>query len=86
MTLLENLPAQSGVRLQPVVRRRRVGKIELLKGIEAELKKDIQWLNERDPKGESEKMQGAKYAYKCVIKKLQKYHVGWPNCCETNKG
>lgn len=37
-----------------------------------ELKKQINWLNERDPKRQSERMNGARYAYHTCIKRLKK--------------
>ena len=37
-----------------------------------ELAAQVKWLNERDKKKESLRMQGAKYAYLCCIKRLKK--------------
>jgi hypothetical protein len=40
--------------------------------LQRELKEAIKWLNQRDPKKQSERMQGAKYAYKTCWKRLQR--------------
>ncbi len=45
----------------------------VLRAIEAEINRDIKWLKERDPEKKCERMQGAKYAYQQVIKKLRKH-------------
>jgi len=37
-----------------------------------ELKAQIAWLKEHDPKRESERMQGARYAYAMCIRRLKK--------------
>lgn len=70
------MPEADSRPLQCRVRMRHIGKIELLQGIEAELKEKIQWLRKHDRPGEA--MRGAIYAYRESIRILRKYHVGWP--------
>ena len=46
--------------------------VPVLRQLEAELVASIQWLKQRDPKGECLRMQGAIYAYQQMIKKIKK--------------